>query len=374
MSESMSEFPKPHVAIALGDPAGIGPEVTLKALAHPEARLESRITLVGSIDTLKETYQRLRAQGQTVADPSAFDWVDVPLEGAITLGQGSAASGAASFAALNRAIDLALESDPGRRAQAVVTAPIAKSAWKAAGHLYPGQTELLAERAGVTDFGMIFLGRSPHTRWILRTLLATTHIPLAQVAQTLTPALMSQKLGLLLRFLQEDCRLARPRVAIAGLNPHSGEQGQIGTEEQDWMLDWLHQARLQFPQAQLDGLIPPDTLWVAPGQAWFGRSEPGRPGTAQSHDAYLALYHDQGLIPVKLMAFDCAVNATLGLPFIRTSPDHGTAFDIAGEGRANASSMAAAIAWAQTLASPWPALGQPSASPEQALSKPFSSA
>ncbi|NJR68662.1 MAG: 4-hydroxythreonine-4-phosphate dehydrogenase PdxA [Synechococcales cyanobacterium CRU_2_2] len=345
----------------LGDPAGIGPEVTLKALAHPEARLESRITLVGSINTLKETYQRLRVQGQTVADPSAFDWIDVPTEGAITLGQGSAASGAASFAALNRAIDLALESDPGRRAQAVVTAPIAKSAWKAAGHFYPGQTERLAERAGVADFGMIF-GRSPHTRWVLRTLLATTHIPLAQVALTLTPALMSQKLGLLLRFLQKDCGLARPRVAIAGLNPHSGEQGQIGTEEQDWMLDWLQQARLQFSQAQLDGPIPPDTLWVAPGQAWFGSpgaatSGAAAPGAAahraaDGHDAYLALYHDQGLIPVKLMAFDCAVNATLGLPFIRTSPDHGTAFEIAGKGTANASSMAAAIAWANALNKP----------------------
>ncbi len=365
----MSDALMPHLAIALGDPAGIGPEVTLKALAEPETLADCRITLVGSLSSLEDTYERLQRQGHRVADPRAFECLDVPIEGAITLGQESAASGAASFAALNAAIDLAMDlarenrnepnslaPPPPRPAQAVVTAPIAKSAWKAAGHLYPGQTELLAERAGTTDFGMIFLGRSPHTHWPLRTLLATTHIPLGQVPQALSPALMTQKLGLLLRFLQNDCGLVRPRVAIAGLNPHSGEQGQIGTEEQDWMFEWLRQARQQFPQAQLDGLIPPDTLWVAPGQAWYGTdmTQANSQSNSQSnpdsgHDAYLALYHDQGLIPVKLMAFDRAVNATLGLPFVRTSPDHGTAFDIAGQGIARATSMAAAIAWANAL-------------------------
>ncbi len=336
----------PHLAIALGDPAGIGPEVVLKALATPNLPETCRITLVGSGDILERTQQQLQQQGHAVPDLSRFIHLEVPLAGPITLGQENAHSGASSFASLNRAIDLALETDSTQRADAVVTAPIAKSAWKAAGHVYPGQTELLAERAGVNDFGMIFLGRSPHTQWTLRALLATTHIPLRRVPQALTPEVMDQKLGLLLRFLQGRCGIEHPKVAIAGLNPHSGEQGQLGTEEQDWLLDWLQSAQHRFPNAQIDGLIPPDTLWVHPGQAWYGSQGAAPPST---HDAYLALYHDQGLIPVKLMAFDRAVNTTIGLPFVRTSPDHGTAFDIAGQGIARETSMVAAIEWARQL-------------------------
>lgn len=168
------------------------------------------------------------------------------------------------------------------------------------------------------------------------TLLATTHIPLRQVADALTPDLLTLKLELLIDCLQRDFGIDQPRIAIAGLNPHSGEQGQLGREEQDWMVTWLEEMRFRFPKTQLDGLIPPDTLWVKPGQCWYGQS-------VLAHDGYLALYHDQGLIPVKLMAFDRAVNTSIGLPFIRTSPDHGTAFDIAGQGIADETSLKAAI-------------------------------
>ncbi|MFM6136512.1 MAG: 4-hydroxythreonine-4-phosphate dehydrogenase PdxA, partial [Sphaerospermopsis kisseleviana] len=129
------------------------------------------------------------------------------------------------------------------------------------------------------------------------------------------------------------------RIAIAGLNPHSGEMGQLGTEEIDWLIPWLESERQKRPYFKLEGPIPPDTMWVKPGQAWYGNSV-----VTNAADAYLALYHDQGLIPVKLMAFDRAVNTTIGLPFVRTSPDHGTAFDIAGKGIADATSMKAAIA------------------------------
>jgi 4-hydroxythreonine-4-phosphate dehydrogenase len=174
---------------------------------------------------------------------------------------------------------------------------------------------------------------------MLRSLLVTTHIPLADVPQALTPELMDLKLDLLINCLQQDFDLQEPEIAIAGLNPHSGEAGQLGTEEQDWLLSWLEQAQSRYPQAKLIGLMPPDTMWVKPGQAWYGNYQV-KPHTA---DAYLALYHDQGLIPVKLMAFDRAVNTTVGLPFIRTSPDHGTAFNIAGKGIANPSSLKAAI-------------------------------
>ena len=141
----------------------------------------------------------------------------------------------------------------------------------------------------------------------------------------------------------KDFGIKYPTIAIAGLNPHSGEQGQLGREEQDWLIPWLLQAQQDYPQAKLIGPVPPDTLWVSPGQAWFNQQ------TTSVADGYLALYHDQGLIPVKLLAFDQAINTTIGLPFIRTSPDHGTAFDIAGQGLARSDSFRAAIQLAAEL-------------------------
>lgn len=336
----------PHLAITLGDPAGIGPEIILKALAAPRFRAADapQITLVGDRQILQGTYQRLRQQGYGAADPGEWAVVDLPLPAPIRLGQGDAASGAASFAYLEWAIAATLAG----QFDGMVTAPIAKSAWAAAGHLYPGQTELLAQAAGVKTPGMMFVARSPHNGWVLRSLLATVHIPLRQVPEVLTPELMEVKLGLLLDSLARDFGLMQPRIAIAGLNPHSGEQGQLGREEQDWLIPWLTQARLRFPQAELVGPVPPDTLWLSPGRAWVAP----QPQTlaVQPADAYLALYHDQGLIPVKLLAFDQAVNTTIGLPFVRTSPDHGTAFDIAGSGKAEAHSFEAALDWASRLA------------------------
>lgn len=336
---------KPRLAIALGDPAGIGPEVVLKALADPNLLQPYDITIVGSRAVLQQSFDRCaNSSHSALADPNTLKVLEVPIDpailAAIQWGQGNAASGEASFRYLETAIDRTLAGD----FQGIVTGPIAKSAWKAAGHDYPGQTELLAAKAGVDRFGMLFVAQSPHTDWVLRTLLATTHISLRQVPDALTPALLTRKLELLLDCLRQDFGILTPRIAVAGLNPHSGEQGQLGQEEQDWLFSWLQQMRDRFPQAQLDGLIPPDTLWVRPGQAWFGRS-----GSVQAHDAYLALYHDQGLIPVKLMAFDRAVNTTIGLPFIRTSPDHGTAFDIAGQGIADAASFKAALQLAANL-------------------------
>lgn len=330
---------RPKLAIATGDPAGIGPEVVLKALADPIFRQYFDLTLVGNAGLLQHSYEQLRdtLPADAVADPSELNYLDVPLGSevihGIQVGQGNAASGEASFRALEMAIAQTLQG----HFQGVVTAPIAKSAWKAAGHHYPGQTELLAEKAGVERFGMMFVGRSPHTGWTLRALLATTHIPLREVPDALHPDGLTRKLDLLVQTLQVDFGLSTPRIAVAGLNPHSGEGGQLGREEEDWLIPWIQEMGDRYPHIQLDGPIPPDTLWVKPGQAWFGH------GTVQAHDAYLALYHDQGLIPVKLMAFDRAVNTTIGLPFIRTSPDHGTAFDIAGRGIANPSSLKASI-------------------------------
>ncbi len=338
---------KPKLIVTLGDPAGIGTEVALKALSE-RAVAARDITVIGNRELLRDRYRQLRQQVPAtveLANPEDLNIIDVPLDRSILdgieIGRGNAASGAASFAYLDLAIDRTLAGE----FDAIVTAPIAKSAWLAAGHHFPGQTELLALKAKIDRFGMLFVGRSPHTGWELRTLLATTHIPLVQVSQALTPALLDLKLGLLIECLQADFGLQSGTIAIAGLNPHSGEGGQLGTEEVSWLNDWLVAAREQHPQYQLLGLLPPDTMWVKPGQAWFGTHP-----QPQAADAYLALYHDQGLIPVKLMAFDRAINTTIGLPFVRTSPDHGTAFDIARLGIADSQSMVAAILLAAQLA------------------------
>lgn len=350
-----------HLAVTMGDPGGIGAEVILKALADPSITESCRLTVFGTRSILQNTYQVLQTTGESLANPESLSVVDIPLDktilSQITLGQGNQASGKASFAYLEAAIDRTLKGE----FQGIVTAPIAKSCWNAAGHNYPGQTEILAKKAGVEKFGMLFIARSPYTGWTLRTLLATTHIPLCQVSATLTPELMTLKLELLINCLQQDFAIKNPKIIISGLNPHSGEQGQLGTEEKNWLFSWLETQQKQHKDVKLVGLVPPDTMWVKPGKAWYGNQleliqTSNTSGNCsilkmkELGDGYLALYHDQGLIPVKLMAFDQAINTTIGLPFIRTSPDHGTAFDIAGKGIARATSMKTAIKLASKLA------------------------
>ena len=344
-SGELSPAARPRLALTLGDPAGIGPEVILKALARVPWHHQADLTLVGSAALLHTVADALAAQNHPLPDWETFTIRASPSTGLadrpapITPGSPSPLTGDLSFQWLTQAITGALAGE----FDGVVTAPIAKSVWHTAGHHYPGQTEVLAERAGCDRFGMAFVARSPHTGWVLRALLATTHIPLSAVPTALSPELMTRKLDLLVDCLRQDFGLTHPHIAIAGLNPHSGESGQLGTEEQDWLLSWLAAQRSRHPHATLSGLVPPDTLWVSAGQAWYHEA------SASPYDAYLALYHDQGLIPVKLLAFDRAVNTTIGLPFVRTSPDHGTAFDIAGRGIARPDSMEAAIAWAIAL-------------------------
>lgn len=334
---------RPRLVVTLGDPAGIGSEVILKALADPEVTQNCHLVVVGNVTLLAKSYENISKNidnSLNLVDLTDLSIVDITTAGEIITGVGNTASGAASFAYMEYAISRTLAGE----FDGIVTGPITKSAWKSAGYNYPGQTELLAERAGIERFGMLFVGRSPFTGWTLRALLATTHIPLCQVSATLTPQLLTNKLDLLVKCLENDFGIKNGRIAIAGLNPHSGEMGQLGTEEIDWLIPWLESERQKRPHLQLEGPIPPDTMWVKPGMAWYGNSPVKNPA-----DAYLALYHDQGLIPVKLMAFDRAVNTTIGLPFVRTSPDHGTAFDIAGKGIADATSMKAAIQLAVEL-------------------------
>jgi 4-hydroxythreonine-4-phosphate dehydrogenase len=322
-----------RIAIALGDPAGIGAEVTLRALGRLRADPD-RVLLVGCRRWLAESHRRLAGEGcGDLADPAHFTVLDQPLPAAVEPGLSGPEAGAASFAWLTRAVEQVRQG----RCQALVTAPICKASWHAAGHAYPGQTERLAELCGVAEASMLFTARAPHGDWRLNTLLATTHLPLAEVPGRLDGERVAAKLEVLLAF----CRRfrERPRLVVAGLNPHAGEGGALGREERDWLIPCLAAWRERHPEVALEGPLPPDTCWLEAGAAWAGRG--------RGADGYLALYHDQGLIPVKLLAFDAAVNTTLGLPFLRTSPDHGTGFAIAGQGVARPDSMAAAIetAW-----------------------------
>ena len=325
-----------RLVIALGDPAGIGMEVTLKALADPRLPDGLNPLVVGCRKTLEQTYTRLKSQQcPLLKDPSDLDMDDLPIHEEITPGTPSPESGASSFRWLSHAVSRVREAHK----LALVTAPIAKHAWHAAGHDYPGQTERLAELDGVRQASMLFTAVSPNHGWRLNTLLATTHIPLKEVPSALTPELLVRKLDVLSAFCLRFN--PTPRLLVAGLNPHAGEQGRLGREEINWLIPALHQWQHNNPHIDLSGPLPPDTCWLSAAKAWQQGGQPDSP------DGILALYHDQGLIPMKLMAFDEAVNTTLGLSFLRTSPDHGTGFDIAGQGVARSTSMVAAIraAW-----------------------------
>ncbi len=321
-----------RVVIALGDPAGIGAEVTLKALASAQLPSKMQPLLVGCRENLEIIYSQLQSQGiNDLANPMDLEVENLPLNEKATQGHPNAKTGSASFRWLTHATHLVMQ----KQARALVTAPISKHFWHQAGHIYPGQTERLAEITGTSHPSMLFTAISPKNGWRINTLLATTHIPLKDVPQTLTPTLIKCKLDTLLTF----CKRFKdhPKLCVAGLNPHAGEEGKIGKEEIKWLSPLLHEWQTNHPEIQLNGPIPPDTCWLSAAKAWHEAPK------IQSPDGILALYHDQGLIPMKLIAFDEAVNTTLGLPFIRTSPDHGTAFDIAGKGLAAPNSMIAAL-------------------------------
>ncbi len=325
------------IVITLGDPAGIGMEITLKALGSKTLPKGIIPVLVGCKTSLTKTYSNLKAKGiSNLPNINNLEIEDMPINGPIKPGHPSAKSGEACFKWLTKATEYVLAN----KAKALVTAPICKHAWHSAGHYYPGQTERLAEIAKRKQASMLFTAISPHTNWRFNTLLTTTHIPLSQISSELTPELVSSKLNVLLHFCQRFKKT--PLLAIAGLNPHAGENGNLGKEEMEWLIPVLNDWREKHSKIKLIGPIAPDSCWLPAAKAW----QEGE--TINTPDGFLALYHDQGLIPMKLLAFDAAVNLTLELPFIRTSPDHGTGFDIADKACANEKSMIAAIksAWA----------------------------
>ena len=329
-----------RLVIALGDPAGIGAEVCLRALGRlMRQRGPIDVLLVGCRRWLQATHRRLRPLiDDDFADPDDLAMLDLPLAGEVEPGHPSALTGDASF----RWLDAAVAAVQAGEGKALVTAPIAKEHWHAAGHRLAGQTDRLAQLCDGADAAMLFTAVSPHSGWRFNTLLATTHIPLASVPSRLGPALVERRLA------QLDAFCARfspsPRLAVAGVNPHAGEAGVLGDDEQRWLTPLLEQWRRLHPGRRLLGPLPPDTCWLEAARAWHGIG-----AAAEAPDGTLAMYHDQGLIPVKLLAFDQAVNTTLGLPFLRTSPDHGTAFDLAGRGLARSASMEAAIVTALDL-------------------------
>jgi len=326
---------RPTIAITLGDPAGIGPEVIVKALADPILRHTARYIIYGMNELLhyaadvaefdvfwwRDQYNgRLRsyAHDVVVVDYDQYSMLGSAIRSPSKMG------GEASMRFCNDAIDAAMK----KIVDAVVTAPIAKESWKLAGYHYPGHTELFAQKTGARRFTMMFAGGP------LKVALATVHIPLMGLWGKLNIGAVFQPIELLHQALVEWFDIPKPRIAVCGVNPHASENGQFGDEEQRLIAPAILMAREQGIDAT--GPYPPDTIFMA-----------ARDG---KYDAVVAMYHDQGLIPVKLLAFDQAVNVTLGLPIIRTSPDHGTAFDIVGRNRANPGSMRAAIELAINLA------------------------
>lgn len=318
----------------MGDAAGIGPEVVAKALSDPTLRGVCRPVVVGSRGVLEWVVHQLgldlRVEGvESLADIPAepgsllvWDCISLKPE-EVSLGQVSARTGKAGVEALLQAVDMAQRG----AIEAIVTAPVSKEALHLVGYHFPGQTELLAYLTHTARFAMMLVGGG------LRVALATTHCPLSQVSRLLSSEMILEKLEVIDRALRTCFGVREPRIGVCALNPHAGEGGVFGHEEVEVIRPAVEKAQAQDIRAL--GPLSADAL--------FARSREGR------FDAILAMYHDQGLIPLKMACFRRGVNVTLGLPLIRTSPDHGTAFDIAGRGIADPGSMLEAIKLAVQL-------------------------
>lgn len=318
---------RPLLAITLGDPAGIGPEVVLKALAHADVYERCRPLVVGDRRMLERAagWLGLTVEFDGVMEPARGGYGPgrvtlLDLENAppdrIPVGEESAAAGAAAVDYVFRACDLAMEG----AVDAVVTAPLNKAAMHLAGYDYAGHTELLTERTGAERVSMLLIGPN------LRIVHVSTHVALEEAITRVTP----ERVGDVIQIAHDACQalgIARPRIAVAGLNPHASEGGLFGDEEARRIEPAIRAARARG--LDVSDPQPPDTVFLR--------------ATKGAYDIVVAQYHDQGHIPMKLLAFDSGVNVSYGLPIIRTSVDHGTAFDIAGKGIASESSLLAAI-------------------------------
>lgn len=330
---------KPVIAITMGDPGGVGPEIVLKAINSNVVSNLCHPVIIGDMGVMTEARHCLpitmHLPLKTVSEPdddtghlaAVIDMANVAPDD-LTVGKAGAYAGHASVEYIKKAVELAQAG----KVAAVVTAPINKETLKMAGYGYPGHTELLAELTGTTDFGMMLVGGG------LRVILVTIHTSLASVPSMIT----REKVLGTIRLARRACDmlgLTAPRIAVAGLNPHAGEHGLFGDEEGRHIIPACEEARAEG--MKVTGPVPPDTL--------FHKARRG------DFDIVVAMYHDQGLIPLKMLAFGSAVNVTVGLPIIRTSVDHGTAYDIAGKGIANPDSLIQAVKLAAEMAARRPA-------------------
>jgi 4-phospho-D-threonate 3-dehydrogenase / 4-phospho-D-erythronate 3-dehydrogenase len=322
------------IGISLGDVTGIGPEVTLKAVAAEAQTDDTRYLVIGDAAHARRLNEqlglRLPLQNYTTRDAPGQFFLCQPLPDSLPedLMEGSPAAARAAVTWVREGAERCLRQE----LDALVTAPVNKEAIVRAGQAFVGQTEFLSQLAGTSRTAMMLLGQDDRGRW-LRVALATTHLPLKLVSDHLTQS----KVELVIELTAQACHdlgLPRARVAVCGLNPHAGEGGEMGTEEQTIIGPAVGAARRRH--IDVVGPLSADALFY---HAFKGE-----------YDAVVAMYHDQGLVPLKMIGFETGVNWTLGLPFIRTSPDHGTAYDIAGQGIANPSSMLAAIRLAKQLA------------------------
>jgi 4-hydroxythreonine-4-phosphate dehydrogenase len=326
--------PRPLIGITMGDPAGIGAEVTVKALADPEIRQMGRFIIYGLDEAI-----------EYVADQAEINpfWFRLPHEMATRIESGVVVADFDEFSSFNpmvhiatadggqasmRFLDTAVEHARDGILEAIVTAPICKESWQMAGYKYPGHTERLGHAFKTRHVTMMFVADR------LRVALASIHEPLFDLRNSFTIGRVFQPIDHMATALKYWFGIEHPRVAVCGLNPHAGENGMFGDEEQRVIEPAITMAR----EAGwfVEGPFPADTL--------FWRATKGH------FDGVVAMYHDQGLIPVKLLAFDSSCQTTLGLPIIRTSVDHGTAFDIAGQNKANPESMKTAIRLACEMA------------------------
>jgi 4-hydroxythreonine-4-phosphate dehydrogenase len=311
---------RPAIAVTMGDPAGIGPEVCLKAIRDPRVLDACAPIVYGSAAVLEaaaEACGTALESRSSVVDCAGIDAGDVKP------GRTSAACGRAAAACIRAAVKAALDGE----VEAVVTAPISKEAFGLAGIPYPGHTEMLADLTGAWRYAMMLAS----DRIVVT--LATIHMAYAHVPSALSTDGLLDAMELTVDALRR-LGLAAPRLVVCGLNPHGGEGGMFGREEIDIIEPAVRAGRARG--WNVVGPLPPDTAFV--------------PERLKTADAHIAMYHDQGLIPFKMLAFGEGVNITLGLPIVRTSPDHGTAFDIAWQGKASAGSMVQAILWALRLA------------------------
>lgn len=311
---------KPTIGITMGDPAGIGAEVIAKALAKPAVRNLAEFKIIGDWSIYRR-YSDTRTP--KIFPPGEFIDLEYCSAKSIHPGRATALSAGASVAYIEKAITLLKN----KEITALVTAPVCKETITALGKNFHGHTEFLAEAFGVHNFDMMFVTKT------LRTVIVTRHLALKDVSPALNAGKILQTIDLANDALRKYFKIHRPRIGVCGLNPHAGEGGTIGQEEIAVITPAIEKAKAKG--LKVSGPLSADTLFTPP--------------VAKNYDVIIAMYHDQGLIPIKTLYFRNVVNLTIGLPFIRTSPAHGTAFNIAGKNQADPSSMIEAVRLAAAL-------------------------